>query len=333
MHTITLTRHIPMQIPLTAVISYLASKLVVRKMVLNLLSKVVILVAGVPPPRPLQSPISGPLPWAYTGYNTFPAFYFGSRPEGLQSENTLALIANFSLAGWGWEQGLGGRCESCNGWHPTGPLGNLSYCNSEQRLSETATRFRAYLTWGPPSFSQHEKQHDPATKPLFVYRNTVLALHFMSIQRAAYSRPDLFLHGPDGQVCRHSRNGSPFWNFSNPAARTFFVEQVVAGAAREAGSNLIFFDGWDGPYCGLTNDPTTYHGSTAGSSCGSSVVFTLSQLRDEVAVVLGMLVEAAQVLNAAGKAPIFSMVNRFVTPDTRDARHWANGTYGDGPRW
>ena len=120
---------------------------------------------AVPPPRPLPSPISGPLPWTYTGYNTFPAFYFGSRPEGLQTEETLALIANFSLAGWGWEQGLGARCESCNSWHPTGPLDSLSYCNSEQRLSETATRFRAYLTWGPPS--QHQVIKRTMTETLF----------------------------------------------------------------------------------------------------------------------------------------------------------------------
>ena len=95
------------------------------------------------------------------------AFYFGSRPEGLQDEATLSLIANYSLAGWGWEQGLGPRCVGCNSWHPTGALDTLHFCGSEQRLSETATRFRSYLQWGPPS--RDPRQPDAATKPLFVY--------------------------------------------------------------------------------------------------------------------------------------------------------------------
>eukprot|EP01043_Picozoa_sp_COSAG02_P051942 COSAG02_NODE_5531_length_4252_cov_2.279316_2_plen_243_part_00 len=185
-------------------------------------------------PDPLPVPVTQPLPFPYTGYEWFPAFYFGSRPEGLQTEPQLELMANYSMVGcasadlflfcrnyhaaeWdaagmgcagGWEQGLGAGCETCNGWKATGPLDELHYCSSEQRLSESATRFRSYLQWGPPS---HDPLVDPTTKPIFVYRNFVLSLHFYSIQRASYSQPELFLRNSAGDVCLHSRNGSPFW--------------------------------------------------------------------------------------------------------------------------
>ena len=125
--------------------------------------------AGATPSLP--RPIARPLPFPYTGYDRFPAFYFGSRPEGLQAEPQLATMARHSLVGWGWEQGLGLRCVGCNSWHPhvnfTAGATALHYCGSEQRLSESATRFRAYLTWGPPSRDARlatTPPTDPATK-------------------------------------------------------------------------------------------------------------------------------------------------------------------------
>ena len=254
----------------------------------------------------LPRPISQPLPFPYTGFDRFPAFYFGSRPEGLQGEGQLAVMARHSLVGWGWEQGLGPHCESCNGYKPTAPLDALHYCSSEQRLSESATRFRAYLQWGPPSRNVTTPPTDPAaTKPIFVYRNFIIALHFYSIQRASYSRPELFLRDSKGNVCLHSRNGSPFWNFSSPDARRFFLEEMVTQAAMESGSNLVFFDGWDGSYM-LSNDSSTYHGATAGSSCGSAVTFSVDYLKAEAEIMLQFLPQVAAVLNAKGKAPIFS---------------------------
>ncbi len=72
-----------------------------------------------------------------------------------------------------------------------------------------------------------------------------------------------------------------FRNFTHPDARSFFLNELVSQAAMESGSNLVFFDGWDGPYCGLSNDTSTWHGSTAGSSCGTSVTFSLDYLRNE----------------------------------------------------
>ena len=70
-------------------------------------------------------------------------------------------------------------------------------------------------------------------------------------------------------------------------------------------SNLVFFDGWDGSYM-LSNDSSTYHGATAGSSCGSAVTFSVEYLKAEAQIMLQFLPQVAAVLNAQGKAPIFS---------------------------
>ena len=56
------------------------------------------------PPLPLATtvlpiPVTKPLPFAYTGYQRFPAFYFGSRPEGLQTEAQLEVMAKHSMVG------------------------------------------------------------------------------------------------------------------------------------------------------------------------------------------------------------------------------------------
>eukprot|EP01052_Picozoa_sp_SAG31_P019961 SAG31_NODE_1480_length_8180_cov_5.458978_2_plen_161_part_00 len=138
--------------------------------------------------------------------------------------------------------------------------------------------------------------------------------HFYSIQRASYSRPELFLRNGAGEVCLGRGNGSPFWNFTNPEARAFFLEELVSQAAMESGSNLVFFDSWDFPYCGLSNDSSTWHGATGGTSCGTSVTFSLEYLRNEGQIMLEFLPLVAQALNAKGKAPIFSMVNTLREP-------------------
>ena len=50
-------------------------------------------------PGPLPIPVTQQLPFPYSGYERFPAFYFGSRPEGLQTEPQLELMANYSMVG------------------------------------------------------------------------------------------------------------------------------------------------------------------------------------------------------------------------------------------
>ena len=58
------------------------------------------------PPLPLATtvlpiPVTKPLPFAYTGYQRFPVFYFGSRSEGLQTEAQLEVMAKQRF----WEPG------------------------------------------------------------------------------------------------------------------------------------------------------------------------------------------------------------------------------------
>ena len=46
--------------------------------------------------------------FGYSGFDRFPAFYFGAAEgTGLQSAAELQLIARHALAGWGWQQGHG----------------------------------------------------------------------------------------------------------------------------------------------------------------------------------------------------------------------------------
>ena len=143
-----------------------------------------------------------------------------------------------------------------------------------------------------------------------MYRNFVMALHFYDIQRAAYARPELFLRGSSGEVCLQDVNGSPFWNFSHPETRAFFLDEMVTSAAREAGSNLVFFDSNDAFYCNLVDSASDYAGPSGGSSC-PELRYSASQLRAMYSDVVDVLRATAEILNAAGKAPIYSMVNSF----------------------
>ena len=69
----------------------------------------------------------------------------------LSAPRYLTALCRLSAPAGGWEQGLYAGCETCNGWRADGPLDRLHYCSSEQRLSESATRFRSYLG-SPPGF-------------------------------------------------------------------------------------------------------------------------------------------------------------------------------------
>ena len=98
------------------------------------------------------------------------------------------------------------------------------------------------------------------------------------------------------------RNGSPFWNFSNPEARAYYLNEMVASAAREAGSNLLFFDSNDAFFCGLVNTTADYAGPTAGTDC-PELRFTAADLAAAYADVLSVMRSTAQILNAVGKVP------------------------------
>ena len=58
-------------------------------------------------------------PWAYDGFDSFPALYFGANETGLENSQELRLIARHQLSGWGWqvEQCGDGRANSgADGW-------------------------------------------------------------------------------------------------------------------------------------------------------------------------------------------------------------------------
>ena len=53
------------------------------------------------------SPLSAAVPaFPYSGFQRFPAFYFGGDERGDQAGTELAFVARHALAGWGWQQGF-----------------------------------------------------------------------------------------------------------------------------------------------------------------------------------------------------------------------------------
>jgi hypothetical protein len=80
----------------------------------------------------------------------------------------------------------GRHCMPClHGRHCQPCMPRLQRAMRSCRLVESATRFRSYLEWGAGASATAGV--DARTKPVFVYRNFAMALHFYDLQRAAYS--------------------------------------------------------------------------------------------------------------------------------------------------
>ena len=224
---------------------------------------------------------SGPKPpWPYRGYESFPSHFFGANESGPENAAELALLARHQFVGWGWQQG--------DSVTPTADDGH--YYNEETASAQAATRFASFLEFSAASPKR--------TQGIFVYRHSQMALSWYTVQRAAYNNSandDFWMKGADGKTCVDSNRGGPAWNFSNPRAADFFVDEVIGELTREADINSVFFDETDYEYCG----GSTCHGQHLGQP-------ELAQLyRAKLAV----LRRTAIKLNAAGIWPMFSSVN------------------------
>ena len=106
------------------------------------------------------------------------------------------------------------------------------------------------------SYVEFAKPNSPApvqTQAIFVYRHSQMALSWYTVQRAASAdkmNDDFWMKGTDGQICVERNRGGPAWNFSNPRAADFFVDEVIGELTREADINAVFFDETDSEYCG-----------------------------------------------------------------------------------
>jgi hypothetical protein len=182
----------------------------------------------------------GPLPpWQYRGFESFPAFFFGANQSGPEPRTELSLVARHHFAGWGWQQYVDVTPGSDDG----------HYYSEETSLAQAATRLASYVAFAPPAPTTSRRR----TQAIFVYRHSQMALSWYTVQRAAYAdaaNDDFWMKGPDGRTCVDRNRGGPAWNFSNPRAADFFVEEVVGELTREADINAVFFDETDSEYCG-----------------------------------------------------------------------------------
>ena len=199
---------------------------------------------AVTPPTP--PPYSGPRPpWPYQGFKRFPAVWFGQNRSGLDNASQMDLEAKHQIVGWGWQQNFDTVAKyTSNETTGTGRLCNKTSCGingtlyqQETSLAQMASRFAAYLEFSPP---------DPAhqVQGTFVYRHMEVAEYYWSIAAAAFHNPgnaQMFLHNEQGKICWKTNDMTgPFWNFSNPEAMDWFVDEIGGELTREADINMVF---------------------------------------------------------------------------------------------
>lgn len=228
-----------------------------------------------------------PVPWpVQDGFERLPVMWFGANTSGLDSQDTLALIARHRIGGYGWQQGTG----------TLQPQDNLG--RGEVHLAMAATHLADYL----------DSQALANATLVFVYRQIQVALNLFATGLADASNPAneaVWLHDPaSGARCLAGQpwgTSDPFWNFSAPGAADLWLSSTVAEVASEAPTiGAVFFDEVDQAYCGYWN--------AARSGCPAQDPGTQMQLQASNNAMLARLV--AQ-LNAAGVIPILSLDNRF----------------------
>ena len=223
-------------------------------------------------------------PWAYHGFDQFPALFFGANSSGLESGTQLEAVSRFQLAGWGWQQDTDSVPSTYDG----------HYYSEELRMAQMATRMEAFLefTGRPPS-------------PLFVYRHTQMALSWFALQEAAFRNPlnaDLFLHDQQGRLCFDNYWGGPSWNWSNPRAVDFWVDEIVGELASESSISAVFFDETDAFNC---------NPGPQVSNCTLGQLWVDLELPGMARAKLQAMRRTAERLNAHGIWPMISMINGF----------------------
>lgn len=231
------------------------------------------------PPLPKYS---GPKPpWPYKGFDRFPSHFFGANESGLENAARLDLAAKHQFAGWGWQQN----------YRTVGKY-NGSYYQQETSLAQMASRLAAFMEFSPP-------RPDHQVQAIFVYRHMEVAEYYFSLSAAAFHDPrnhEMFLHDEQGRICwKNNDMTGPFWNFSNPRAIDWFVNEIGGELTREANVQAVFFDETDWLYCGYVFN-----------NCSRSTI-TVDQYRSKIQ----MMRRLALKLNAAGIWPIYSTFNGF----------------------
>jgi hypothetical protein len=228
-----------------------------------------------PPPPPVWLPTL--LPWGRPK-----VFWFGANASGLDSPETLALIARHAVGGYGWQTG-----------HPGG--GTVG--TGEMLQAAAATHLADFLDAAGNNSTQ-----------IFEYRQIQVALRLFAASALAADSPDrdeFWLHdAATWELCLAAQpwgTQDPYWNMSNPAAADYWVTSVIGELAMDfaltsGGRGAVFFDESDQGECGYR-----------GGSCDFSK-FNSSLLQ---AAKNAVYARQARAMNAAGIIPIFSLDNRL----------------------
>jgi hypothetical protein len=208
-------------------------------------------------------------------------FWFGANASGLDSEETLALLARHAVAGYGWQTG-----------HPGG--GTVG--TGEMLQAAAATHLADYLDAVGNNSTQ-----------IFEYRQIQVALRLFAAAALAADDPknDAFwLHSAEGALCLAGQpwgTSDPYWNFSTPEAADYWVNSVIGELAMDralttGGRGATFFDEVDQGECGYR-----------GGNCDFGQ-FNLTALQ---AAKNAVYARQAKAMNAARIIPIFSLDNRL----------------------
>ena len=225
-----------------------------------------------PSPAPPASAAPPPMPWAYTGFDRFPAFYFGANEAGPQSRPQVAEVARYSLAGWGWQQGYAGS----GGKH------------GEANGAAAAAALRAAAPAGAPG----------APDATFVYRQSESLFTYYDLSAAVAANASLLaaaeLHDPvSGAAC----GGGGLLAFGAPAFAAYWADVVGGEVVAEPAVSAVFYDGFDKLYAGS---------ALASQGCPA---FTESRTAAALTDKLAATAAQARVLNAGGRVPIISSYN------------------------
>lgn len=209
-------------------------------------------------------------------------FWFGANSSGLDSRETLALIARHAVGGYGWQTG-----------HPGG--GTIG--TGEMLQAAAATHLLDYL----------QEVGNNSTQ-IFEYRQIQVALRLFSMCALAADDPtneNFWLHDTvTGELCLAGQpwgSKDPYWNFSDQGAADYWVNSVIGEltmdrALTSGGRGAVFFDEVDQGECGYR-----------GGNCDFSK-FDSASLQ---AAKFATYARQTAAMNQAGIVPIFSLDNRF----------------------
>ena len=191
-------------------------------------------------------------------------FWFGANHTGLDSVATLALMAKHSVVGYGWQ--TGGAVEN----------GAASVGRGD--------------SWGASAVSHaadYMRSHGHNNVTVFQYREIQIAIRLYAQNAIAADNPvnDLFWLRNDSGICLATAAWGtldPFWNFSNPDATRYWVDNVIGELTTDdsltdnAPFAAVFFDEVDREYCGYSGSHTRH--------CNFEKFNNLQQQTDSIAM-------------------------------------------------